>query len=91
MATLLINLRIHPMTTISSREFNQDINLAKRASQSSPVVITNRGKPSHVLLSYEKYLELTNSTPKLIDALAIDDDIDFDPPKSNITARPLEL
>lgn len=40
-----------PVTTLSSREVNQDLGRAKRASQSGPVIITDRGRPAHVLLS----------------------------------------
>lgn len=45
------------MTTItmSSREFNQNVSLAKRVSSRGPVLITDRGVPSHVLLSIKDY------------------------------------
>jgi prevent-host-death family protein len=42
-----------PMTTLSSREFNQDTSKAKKAAKSGPVFITDRGRPAHVLLSIE--------------------------------------
>src|ERR1043166_3958182 len=45
-------------TTISSREFNQDAGGAKRAAVEGPVIITDRGRPSHVLLTYDAYLAL---------------------------------
>jgi prevent-host-death family protein len=38
-------------TTLTAREFNQDTGRAKRAAEDGPVIITDRGKPSHVLLS----------------------------------------
>ena len=38
--------------TVSSRELNQDVGRAKRAAEDGPVVITDRGRPSHVLLSW---------------------------------------
>ncbi|AZE22438.1 VapB protein (antitoxin to VapC) [Pseudomonas chlororaphis subsp. aureofaciens] len=44
-----------PITTISSREFNQDTSGAKKASRNGPVIITDRGRPAHVLLSIEDY------------------------------------
>lgn len=47
------------VTTISSRDFNQDLAKAKRNSLSGPVFITDRGKPSHVLLSFDQYEKLT--------------------------------
>lgn len=41
------------ITTLSSRELNQDVSRAKRAARHGPVLITDRGKPAHVLLSFE--------------------------------------
>ncbi|MCR5813551.1 MAG: type II toxin-antitoxin system Phd/YefM family antitoxin [Desulfovibrio sp.] len=40
------------MQTITSREFSQDTSGAKRKAQNGPVVITERGKPSHVLMTW---------------------------------------
>lgn len=47
-------------TTISSREFNHDIGSAKRAAEAGPVIVTDRGTPSFVLLRYEDYRRLTD-------------------------------
>jgi len=71
------------VTTISSREFNQDAGGAKRAAESGPVIITDRGRPSHVLLSFEDYRKLVGGGLSLLDIVAQDedDDIDFDPPR----------
>lgn len=71
------------ITTISSREFNQDAGGAKRAAEKGPVIITDRGRPSHVLLSFEEYRKLTGAGRSLLDIVAqdVDDDIDFDPPR----------
>ena len=52
--------------TLTSREFNQDTGRAKTAANEAPVVITDRGKPSHVLVSYEEYERLKGG---LIDEL----------------------
>jgi prevent-host-death family protein len=70
------------ITTISSREFNQDAGGAKRAADKGPVIITDRGRPSHVLLSYEDYRRLTGAGQSLLEIVAQDEDdnIDFDPP-----------
>ncbi|VXC62459.1 Antitoxin [Oceanicaulis sp. 350] len=59
------------ITTVSSRELNQDLGAAKRASKSGPVIITDRGKPAHVLLSIEDYEQLTAQHVSLVDALAL--------------------
>ena len=81
------------MLSMTSREFNQDTSAAKRAALQQPVVITDRGTPAHVLLSYEAYAKLI-SQQNIIDALACPAaaEIDFDPPKlqSNIF-RPAEF
>jgi len=71
------------ITTLSSRELNQDIGRAKRAAKDGPVFITDRGKPAHVLLSIEEYRRLTGGQRSLLEALSMPSmgDIDFDPPK----------
>ncbi|MEO1089139.1 MAG: type II toxin-antitoxin system Phd/YefM family antitoxin [Pseudomonadota bacterium] len=60
------------VTTISSRSFNQDTGSAKRAAETGPVYITDRGRPAHVLLTIEAYEQLTNAQPTLVDLLADD-------------------
>lgn len=45
-------------TRITSRQFNQDTSRAKRAAETGPVYITDRGRPAHVLLSIEEYERL---------------------------------
>ena len=71
------------ITTISSREFNQDAGGAKKAAEKGPVIITDRGRPAHVLLSFETYRKLVGAKRSLLDAVAQkeDDDFDFDPPR----------
>ena len=69
------------ITTLSGREFNQDVSKAKRAASHGPVFVTDRGRPSHVLLTYQEYQRLSGTGISLLEALAADDDIDFDPPK----------
>lgn len=72
-----------PITTLSARELNQDLGRAKKAALEGPVVITDRGKPAHVLLSYGEYQRLSGKKRTLAEALAMPgmEDIDFDPPK----------
>lgn len=71
------------ISTISSREFNQDIGRAKRAAADGPVFITDRGKPAHVLLSITEYQSLTNEQASIVDLLSmpVSDVIDFEPEK----------
>lgn len=73
------------ITTVTSREFNQDVSKIKRAAMNGPVFITDRGHPAHVLLSIEEYQRLTKSKENIIDLLAMPDaaDIEFEPAKLN--------
>ena len=64
------------ITTLSSRQFNQDASKAKRAAASGPVFITDRGKPAHVLLTYEEYQKITQARANIADLLAMPDLID---------------
>ncbi|OWJ77978.1 type II toxin-antitoxin system Phd/YefM family antitoxin [Haematobacter missouriensis] len=79
--------------TISSRELNQDLARAKRAALEGPVFITDRGKPAHVLMSYARYQELSGQRRNILDALAMPglSEVDFDPGKAAMTARPADL
>jgi prevent-host-death family protein len=71
-----------PQSTFTSREFNQDVSRAKREAEVGPVVITDRGEPAYVLLSYARYQALIHSGRSLRDVLrqTEGDDIEFDPP-----------
>ena len=60
-----------PITTLSSREFNQAASEAKRAANNGPVFITDRGRPAHVLMSMALYQSLTGSRQKIADLLAM--------------------
>src|ERR1700761_2398166 len=81
------------VTTLSSREFNQDTSRAKKAAQDGPVFITDRGRPAHVLLTMQEYQRLTGGQMTLIEALAQPDaeDVDFDPPRVKELHRPADL
>ena len=68
------------VTTLTSREFNQDTSGAKKAASQGPVFITDRGRPAHVLLTIEDYL--TGGHISLAEALAQPGaDFDFNPPR----------
>lgn len=73
-------------TTLTSREFNQDTGFAKKAAASGPVIITDRGKPSHVLLSIEDFERLSFGSRTILDLLAMPQaaDIAFAPPTAAI-------
>lgn len=57
-------------TTLSSRDLNADLGRAKRAAQKGPVIITDHGKPAHVLLSFEQYQKITGQQESLLEALS---------------------
>ncbi len=81
------------ITTLSSREFNQDTSRAKKASSKGPVFITDRGKPAHVLLSIEEYRRISGQRRNIVDVLSMPGlaDIEFDPPTLQISARPVDF
>ncbi len=59
---------------MTSREFNQDVSQAKRAARLAPVWITDRGTPTHVLLSIEEFRRLSGARATIVDLLAMRDD-----------------
>lgn len=66
--------------TISSREFNQNVSAAKRAAASRPVFITDRGRPSLVLMSIDHYERLTGTDKNIVEQLAMPGPyIEFEP------------
>ncbi|MDO9453522.1 MAG: type II toxin-antitoxin system Phd/YefM family antitoxin [Stagnimonas sp.] len=71
------------ITTLSSREFNQDASGAKQAARRGPVFITNRGRPEHVLLSIEQYQKITGGQANIVELLAMPraGKVKFDPPR----------
>jgi prevent-host-death family protein len=82
------------ITTISSREFNQDVSKVKRAAASGPVFITDRGTPSHVLLTIEEYQKITDKKESIVELLSMPEaaDIDFEAPCLNEELyRPADL
>ena len=80
-----------PARTMSSREFNQSTGIAKVAALTGPVLVTDRGRPSHVLLSYDHYRRLTNGTRTLADVMGGTPDagdVQLELPERNSVASP---
>jgi prevent-host-death family protein len=78
------------VTTLSSRELFQDLGRAKRATNKGPVIITDRGRPVHVLLSFDEYKRLTGKTRSLADMLSAPEAGDVDlplPPRDAIAQK----
>jgi len=80
-------------TQISSREFNQDTSGAKKAAEKGPVYITDRGRPAHVLLTFDAYEDLIGRN-RVLDLLAEPagvEDIEFVAPRLGDLADPARL
>ena len=81
------------ITTLSSRQFNQDASKAKKAAKAGPVFITDRGRPAHVLLTFAEYKKITGGRTKIADLLAMpgSEDIELDIPQLRDLAQPADL
>jgi len=82
------------ISTFSSREFNQHVAAAKKAASADNLVyILDRGKPAHVLMSIDKFRELSGQTHNIAEMLAMPEaaDIDFELERARDLPRPLDL
>ena len=81
------------ITTLSSREFNQDTSRAKKAASDGPVFITDRGRPAHVLLSIEEYQRLAGQRRSIVEALSMPglSEIEVEFPRSRQLPRPADF
>jgi prevent-host-death family protein len=57
------------VTTLSSREFNQEVGRAKKAAKLGPVFVTDRGKPTHVLLDIDEYRKIAARGKSIVEML----------------------
>ena len=69
------------MEMVTGRMFNQASSEARRLANDGPVFITDRGRPAHVLMSYEHYQALKGCDRNLADLLALDEDVNLDLPE----------
>ncbi len=81
------------ITTLSSRQFNQDASKAKKAAKAGPVFITDRGRPAHVLLTFSEYKKLTGGRTKIADLLAMPgiEDMELEIPQFGDLAQAADL
>jgi prevent-host-death family protein len=81
------------ITTVSSRQFNQDTSGAKKAAKDGPVFITDRGRPAHVLLTFDEYKKITGGRTKIADLLAMPgiEDVELEIPPLRDHAHPADL
>lgn len=66
------------MNTVSARTFNQSPSRVKAMAKDGPVFVTDRGKPTLVVLSMDEYEELTGSS-SLRESLRMEHDVDLEP------------
>lgn len=80
------------METMTGREFNRASSEARRIANDGPLFITDRGRPAHVLMSYEHYQSLRGNGRSMADLLALDEDVDLDlPERSREAARGVDF
>lgn len=77
------------VTKMSGREFNRNTSGAKRAAEDGPVYITDRGRPGHVLLTYDAYERLLggDALHRLGEPAGVED-VELTLPPSGELARP---
>jgi hypothetical protein len=73
--------------------FNQDTSGAKKAARMGPVIITDRGKPAHVLLNIEEYQKLCGLNVSIVEILSMLEvaDIEFSTERAAISPRETDL
>lgn len=80
------------ITQITSREFNHDVGKAKRASKKGPVIITNQGNPSQVLLDFEEYKRLIDLQQSVAETFFMPgaEDIETEPQNIDFKCKEVE-
>ena len=80
-------------TIFTSRDLNHDVGRAKKAARNGPVIITDRGKPSHVLMTYAEYERLSGRRRNLVESLSTPGlaDIELDAERMKISSRDADL
>ncbi|MCV2357279.1 type II toxin-antitoxin system Phd/YefM family antitoxin [Paucibacter sp. B2R-40] len=66
------------MKLLSSREFNRDVSYAKREARIAPVLITDRGQPTHVLMSIEDYRRFSGESENILEMLAMPEAVELE-------------
>jgi prevent-host-death family protein len=82
------------ITTLTSREFQQNATLAQRAAERGPVFITKRGRVVNVLLSIDVYHRMSAGRAGTIDRLGLPvgiEAIEVEFPRSPDLPRPADF
>ncbi len=78
------------MSVVSARAFNRSPSVVKAMVKDGPVFVTDRGKPTVVVLAMDDYERLTG-TGSVRDSLRMDVDVDFEPVVSTDLGQVPEL
>jgi len=80
------------MAIMTARAFNHDLSAAKRSAAVEPLIITDRGEPSYVLLSYAEYERMTGGVRNVVELLRQDERGDFDMefPRARLESKAIE-
>ena len=84
------------MTVMTNQEFKQNVSQAQKTAQTEPVIITNRGEPAYVLMTYTEYEKTlqSKSVRSGLDALMPLDAADIElelQPRSRAQRRPVDF
>lgn len=79
------------MAEVTAHDFDRDVSAARRAASQGPVIITDRGQPSYVLLSIEDYRRLLAEERSIIEWVSAADDLDLEPGRLEVDLRVPEL
>lgn len=81
------------MAKLTHDELNQNPPKAMQDALNGPVFVTDSGETTHVLMSYSQYLQITSKGANIVQALSMPglSEIDFEPEKSSILAKPVDL
>lgn len=83
-----------PFAYMTSADFNQNPSKAKKAANERPLVITEHGEASYVLVRYSDFEAHWRSSKSLYDALNHKDsrfDDDFTPERGDFEGRDVEF
>lgn len=75
------------MKLLSSRAFNQDVSQAKRLAREEPVFVTDRGRPTHVLLDIAAFRQMAGATETIVELLAMSEPVTVEPDWAAIRRR----
>jgi prevent-host-death family protein len=67
---------MEPVTSVTGRDFKRDIGGAKSLADRGPVIVTDRGAPACVLMTYETFQRLAGAGRSVADVL--DDPAGYD-------------